>query len=182
MWTRMSRFTCITEAIVLVGLSSGCTATGRNWWGGSRQTSQAAALPMPPAAQGYQGYANAAAQPQFQQQYAGTGGGCSSGSCCSGGSCGTNRAAAVAVTPTAYGNTMANSQLANPNTKSTSVAAYGGQKTCPVTDEPLGSMGDAIPVTVKGQTIYVCCAGCVESVQSDPAPYLAKVMRERSGQ
>ncbi len=35
--------------------------------------------------------------------------------------------------------------------------AYAGQKTCPVTGEALGSMGAPVPVTVKGQTIYVCC-------------------------
>jgi hypothetical protein len=59
---------------------------------------------------------------------------------------------------------------------------YGGQKNCPVMDEPLGSMGPAIPVTVQGQTIYVCCRGCAAKVQRDPDKYLAKVMAERSEQ
>lgn len=53
--------------------------------------------------------------------------------------------------------------------------AYGGQKVCPVTGEKLGSMGPPLPVTVKGETIYVCCQGCVEEVQSNPDEYLAKV-------
>ncbi len=67
------------------------------------------------------------------------------------------------------------------NSPAPAAGGYGGQKTCPVTGEALGSMGPPIPVTVKGQTIYVCCEGCVEAVQSDPDVYLAKAMRERSG-
>ena len=58
-------------------------------------------------------------------------------------------------------------------------ASYGGQKTCPVTGEALGSMGAPIPVTVEGQTIYVCCRGCATRVQRDPATYLQKVAVER---
>jgi hypothetical protein len=58
---------------------------------------------------------------------------------------------------------------------------YGGQKTCPVTGEELGSMGPAIPVTVNGQTVYVCCRGCAAKVQREPDTYLAKALAERSG-
>lgn len=60
-------------------------------------------------------------------------------------------------------------------------APYGGQKTCPVMGEPLGSMGPPIPVTVGGQTIYVCCRGCATRVQRDPEQYLRKVEAERRG-
>ena len=175
MSTRMSRLTWITAVIVLPALVSGCAGAARFWRGGSSGTTQAATLPMVPAPQQYQSYAGAAAQPRFVPQTAGAAGGCG------GGSCGTSRAAAVAVPPTAYGNPMANTQLAPTNTTPPVVAAYGGQKTCPVTDEPLGSMGNPIPVTVKGQTIYVCCQGCVDAVQSDPDVYLAKALRERGG-
>lgn len=58
-------------------------------------------------------------------------------------------------------------------------SAYGGQKTCPVSGEALGSMGPPVPVTVQGQTIYVCCKGCVKAVQDDPEKYIAKVNDER---
>jgi len=58
---------------------------------------------------------------------------------------------------------------------------YGGQKTCPVMGEELGSMGPPMPVTVKGQTIYVCCRGCASKVQRDPDTYLTKVIAERAG-
>ncbi len=47
-------------------------------------------------------------------------------------------------------------------------------------DEPLGAMGDPIPVTVKGQTIYVCCQGCVAKVRRDPEKYLRKVEAEKA--
>ena len=58
--------------------------------------------------------------------------------------------------------------------------AYGGQRTCPVTGEEFGSMGPAVPVSVKGETVYVCCRGCASKVERDPEKYLAKVMAERS--
>lgn len=56
---------------------------------------------------------------------------------------------------------------------------YGGQKTCPVTGEELGSMGKPIAVSVKGQPVYVCCEGCVEKVRQNPDSFLAKVQAER---
>lgn len=49
------------------------------------------------------------------------------------------------------------------------------QKTCPVTDLPLDSMGGPIPVTVDGRKIFLCCAGCEDAIKSDPAKYLAKL-------
>ncbi len=51
------------------------------------------------------------------------------------------------------------------------------QKTCPVTQEPLGSMGKPIRVSVAGQTIFVCCEGCVSAVQRNPQKYLQGVLR-----
>lgn len=60
------------------------------------------------------------------------------------------------------------------------VRSYGGQKTCPVMGEPLGSMGDPIPVVVKDQTIYVCCPGCASKVRRDPDKYIAIVAAERA--
>lgn len=62
----------------------------------------------------------------------------------------------------------------------TEAKPYDGQRTCPVTGEELGSMGPAITVTVKGETIYVCCRGCVGKVQRDPDKYLPKVLAERA--
>ena len=56
---------------------------------------------------------------------------------------------------------------------------YGGQKTCPVTGEELGSMGEPIAVTLKGQTVYVCCRGCIAKAQVNPDKALAAVAAER---
>ena len=39
-------------------------------------------------------------------------------------------------------------------------------------------MGPPIPVSVNGETIYVCCQGCVDAVKAEPEKYLAIV---RSG-
>lgn len=49
------------------------------------------------------------------------------------------------------------------------------QKTCPVTDQPLGSMGKPVKVTVKGRTVFLCCAGCKKKLLADPDKYLKKL-------
>ncbi len=49
------------------------------------------------------------------------------------------------------------------------------QRTCPVTGEPLGSMGTPVKVTVKGQTVFLCCDGCKAAIDKDPDKYLAKL-------
>ena len=53
------------------------------------------------------------------------------------------------------------------------------QKTCPVTDKPLGSMGKPPKVTVEGQDVFLCCAGCEEEIKSNPDEYLAKLNPKR---
>ncbi len=49
------------------------------------------------------------------------------------------------------------------------------QKLCLVANEPLGSMGTPIKVTVKGRDVFLCCEGCREAVLKDPDKYLAKL-------
>ena len=51
------------------------------------------------------------------------------------------------------------------------------QKICPVTEEPLGSMGTPIKLTVNGQDVFICCAGCEEDLRDNPDEYLAKLKR-----
>lgn len=51
------------------------------------------------------------------------------------------------------------------------------QRTCPVTKEPLGSMGKPIRVTVVGRSVYVCCEGCVNALQRNPERYLTGALR-----
>ena len=53
-------------------------------------------------------------------------------------------------------------------------------KTCLVSDEPLGSMGEASPYIhrASGQpdrVVFVCCDGCIDDFKGNPAKFLAKV-------
>ncbi|MBA4190965.1 MAG: hypothetical protein C0467_23510 [Planctomycetaceae bacterium] len=65
-----------------------------------------------------------------------------------------------------------------PGNPTTAPRPFGGQKNCPVTGEELGSMGKPVAVTVKGQTVYVCCRGCAAKAQADPDKTLAAVAAE----
>ena len=47
------------------------------------------------------------------------------------------------------------------------------QRICPVTRQPLGSMGTPIRVRVAGRSVFVCCEGCIKRLQNDPQRYLA---------
>lgn len=49
--------------------------------------------------------------------------------------------------------------------------AIAKQKTCPVSNKPLGSMGDPVAVELGDLKIYVCCAGCSAAVKADPVKY-----------
>jgi hypothetical protein len=49
------------------------------------------------------------------------------------------------------------------------------QETCPVSGEPLGSMGAPYKVSVKGRDVFLCCEGCEDAVLKDPDTYLAKL-------
>ena len=53
-------------------------------------------------------------------------------------------------------------------------------KTCLVSDEALGSMGEAAPYIhrVAGQpdrVVFVCCDGCIDDFKATPAKFLAKI-------
>ncbi len=52
------------------------------------------------------------------------------------------------------------------------------QRLCPVTRMPLGSMGRPVKVAVRGQTVFLCCEGCRDSLLSNPAKYLARLPKE----
>ena len=97
-----------------------------------------------------------------------TGGGC--GSCSNGGAY-PYSGSASAVPPPA--------PVAPQVGAATTTVPYGGQKTCPVMGEELGMMGEPVAVAVGGDTVYVCCQGCVAKVRSAPDRYLAKVFAER---
>ena len=49
------------------------------------------------------------------------------------------------------------------------------QKICPVSGEPLGSMGAPVKVDVKGHPVFICCDGCREELLAKPDEFLAKI-------
>ena len=49
------------------------------------------------------------------------------------------------------------------------------QKICPVSMEPLGSMGVPMKVSVDGREVFICCEGCTTPLQEDPEKYLANL-------
>lgn len=49
------------------------------------------------------------------------------------------------------------------------------QKVCPVTGEPLGSMGVPLKVSVEGRDVFICCKGCQKKIQENPEKYLANL-------
>jgi YHS domain-containing protein len=49
------------------------------------------------------------------------------------------------------------------------------QKICPVTGEPLNSMGGPWKISVKGRELFVCCKGCIKEVKEHPDKVLRRV-------
>lgn len=47
--------------------------------------------------------------------------------------------------------------------------------TCVVSDEKLGSMGDAVTYEHEGRTVKFCCSHCIGTFKEDPAKYLKKL-------
>ena len=48
-------------------------------------------------------------------------------------------------------------------------------KTCVVSGEKLGEMGDPYVFTHEGQEIKLCCKGCLKKFNAEPAKYLKKI-------
>lgn len=58
--------------------------------------------------------------------------------------------------------------------------AVATQKVCPVMNEPLMAMGGPWKVYAMGQPVFVCCKGCIATVEKNPDFYLAKATRQAS--
>ncbi len=54
-------------------------------------------------------------------------------------------------------------------------AAAEKQRDCPVSGQPLGSMGAPIKVTVKDRDVWLCCEGCKDKLTGEPDKYLIKL-------
>lgn len=48
------------------------------------------------------------------------------------------------------------------------------QATCPVSGQPLGSMGKPPKITIGDKSLFVCCAGCTKKIEASPDQYLTK--------
>jgi len=48
-------------------------------------------------------------------------------------------------------------------------------KTCVVSDEKLGEMGDPYVFTHNGQEVKLCCKGCLKDFNKDSAKYIKKI-------
>ncbi len=49
------------------------------------------------------------------------------------------------------------------------------QRICPVTGAALGSMGVPIKITLRGQTVFLCCKGCIGKAKRSPDEMLKKL-------
>jgi membrane fusion protein, copper/silver efflux system len=49
------------------------------------------------------------------------------------------------------------------------------QGACPVTGAMLGSMGVPVKIVLQGQSVFLCCSGCVDEARTKPQETLAKV-------
>ncbi len=85
-------------------------------------------------------------------------------------------------TPAQTGNGAATS---NKLTVSTSTSAdrtaIARQRVCVVAGSRLGGMGTPVKVTLNGQSLFLCCKGCVGKVEKDPAGYFAKAAQLHTG-
>jgi hypothetical protein len=49
------------------------------------------------------------------------------------------------------------------------------QRVCPVSGQPLGSMGVPIKVSVDGRSFFICCEACEEEAKKNFDKHLAKL-------
>ncbi len=59
--------------------------------------------------------------------------------------------------------------------------AIARQRVCAVSGGKLGSMGTPVKITAGGQSLFVCCKGCIGKVEKNPQHYLAKAAQLRAG-
>ncbi|HYW81465.1 MAG TPA: heavy metal-binding domain-containing protein [Thermoguttaceae bacterium] len=78
------------------------------------------------------------------------------------------------------GTAMTN-KIAVSSATSADQAAIAQQRVCAVSGSRLGGMGTPVKVTMNGQSLFLCCKGCVGKVEKDPAGYVAKAAQLRAG-
>jgi Cu(I)/Ag(I) efflux system membrane fusion protein len=99
-----------------------------------------------------------------------------------GGSGGGKNDSNVAVRPTTPDDPDAKIKEALAKLPAADRALAESQKFCPVlTGSRLGSMGMPVKLTVKGQTVFVCCPGCREEAIKEADRTLQRVKERKSG-
>lgn len=77
------------------------------------------------------------------------------------------------------GKAAATNRMVVASATSADQAAIARQGVCAVTGGRLGAMGTPIKMTANGQSLFVCCKGCVGKVEKSPASYFAKAAELR---
>ncbi|GEM_PF-1292122 len=57
-----------------------------------------------------------------------------------------------------------------------------GNKICPVSGNPIGTMGPGVQAEYKGKIYTLCCGGCIRRFESDPERYSKIADNEAKGQ
>lgn len=52
--------------------------------------------------------------------------------------------------------------------------------TCPISNEPLGGMGEPMDVVVGGRLVRLCCSGCLDDLRADPARHIETIDKARA--
>lgn len=55
---------------------------------------------------------------------------------------------------------------------SESTAVDSGNKICPVSGKPVGSMGAGVTAAHNGKIYHLCCSGCLDKFRTDAETYL----------
>ena len=87
----------------------------------------------------------------------------------------------VQKNPEAYLPKATTNKLAVSSSSTSDQAAIAQQRVCVVSGSRLGSMGTPVKVTKNGQSLFLCCKGCVGKVKKDPVGYFAKAAQLRAG-
>jgi Cu(I)/Ag(I) efflux system membrane fusion protein len=56
------------------------------------------------------------------------------------------------------------------------------QKTCPVSNEALGSMGTPFKVSYRGQSVFLCCDGCESDFNKEPEKFITTAKPEEAAE
>ncbi len=59
----------------------------------------------------------------------------------------------------------------NGKTKNTSASKEVGNKICPVSGQPVGTMGDIVKHEHNGKIYNLCCPACTKDFSKDPEKY-----------